>query len=123
MCGTEWNKQGDINQVLKVFKDFDPRLLDLVKKVDPASIKVWQLMDMDKLPSWTSGKLALLGDAAHPFTPRKAFFVLPAPCCLLYLGLTIPQTKAKVLARPLKMPPRSRLSCPEEPPPTPCPSD
>lgn len=67
----EWNKQGDLNQVLKVYKDFDPALLDLIKKVDPASVKVWQLMDMDKLPSWTSGKLALLGDAAHPFTPRK----------------------------------------------------
>lgn len=57
--------------MLKVYKDFDPNLLALFKTVDPASIKVWQLMDMEKLPSWTIGKLALLGDAAHPFTPRK----------------------------------------------------
>ena len=28
-------------------------------------------MDMQKLSSWTIGRLALLGDAVHPFTPRK----------------------------------------------------
>jgi hypothetical protein len=27
---------------------------------------------MDKLPTWTKGKLALIGDAAHPFTPRES---------------------------------------------------
>lgn len=68
----EWNKQADVKQIVKVFKDFDPILLKLIEKVEPSSVKVWQLMDMEKLPSWTSGKLALLGDAAHPFTPRKS---------------------------------------------------
>lgn len=53
-----------------MFKDFDPALLAMIKKVDPSDIKVWQLMDMEVLASWTVGKLALLGDAAHPFTPR-----------------------------------------------------
>lgn len=67
----EWNKEGDLGQLLKVFKDFDPALLELIKKVDPTSIKVWKLMDMENLPAWTSGKLALLGDAAHPFTPHQ----------------------------------------------------
>jgi hypothetical protein len=43
----------------------------LISKVDASSIKVWQLLDMDKLPTWTRGKLVLVGDAAHPFTPRK----------------------------------------------------
>ncbi|KAH8676284.1 hypothetical protein BX600DRAFT_508449 [Xylariales sp. PMI_506] len=67
----EWNKQGDIEQVLKVYKDFDPTIKHLIGKADPAELKVWQLLDMDKLPSWTKGKLALLGDAAHPFTPHQ----------------------------------------------------
>jgi 2-polyprenyl-6-methoxyphenol hydroxylase-like FAD-dependent oxidoreductase len=44
-------------------------------KADPATVKVWQLLDMEKLPSWTSGKLVLLGDAAHPFTPRKSTII------------------------------------------------
>jgi 2-polyprenyl-6-methoxyphenol hydroxylase-like FAD-dependent oxidoreductase len=44
-------------------------------KADPATVKVWQLLDMEKLPNWTSGKLVLLGDAAHPFTPRKSTII------------------------------------------------
>ncbi|KAH6648283.1 hypothetical protein BKA67DRAFT_593957 [Truncatella angustata] len=69
--GDEWNKQGSIEQVLKVYQDFDPALKQLISKVDPAELKVWQLLDMDKLPTWTKEKLALIGDAAHPFTPHQ----------------------------------------------------
>lgn len=39
-------------------------------KVDPAELKVWQLLDMKNLDTWVNQKLALVGDAAHPFTPR-----------------------------------------------------
>ncbi|KAI1844277.1 hypothetical protein JX265_007884 [Neoarthrinium moseri] len=67
----EWNKTGTVEQVLKVYEEFDPALKHLVSKVDPAELKVWQLLDMDKLPTWTKGKLALIGDAAHPFTPHQ----------------------------------------------------
>ncbi|CAN8099494.1 unnamed protein product [Discula destructiva] len=67
----EWNKQGDLDQFLKVYQDFDPILLALVRKIDHDAIKVWKLLDMDKLPTWVAGKLALLGDAAHPFTPHQ----------------------------------------------------
>jgi 2-polyprenyl-6-methoxyphenol hydroxylase-like FAD-dependent oxidoreductase len=43
----------------------------MIEMADPAELKVWQLLDMGKLPTWTNGRLALLGDAAHPFTPRE----------------------------------------------------
>ncbi|KAI8632362.1 hypothetical protein F5Y19DRAFT_472390 [Xylariaceae sp. FL1651] len=66
-----WDKQGSIEQVLKVFNEFDPALKHLISKVDESGLKVWQLLDMEKLPSWTRSKLALLGDAAHPFTPHQ----------------------------------------------------
>ncbi|KAI0540031.1 hypothetical protein GGR58DRAFT_512043 [Xylaria digitata] len=66
-----WDKQGSIDQVLEVFKDFDPALKKLISKVDESELKVWQLLDMEQLPSWTRMKLALLGDAAHPFTPHQ----------------------------------------------------
>ncbi len=55
-----------------MFKDFGPGLKALITKANPSSIKVWQLMDMEKLPTWTSGKLALLGDAAHPYLPCRS---------------------------------------------------
>ena len=66
-----WDKQGSVDQVLKIYGGFDPALIALIKQVDPAELKVWQLMDMGKLPTWIKGKLALMGDAAHPFTPRR----------------------------------------------------
>ncbi|KAI1356335.1 hypothetical protein F5Y01DRAFT_323784 [Xylaria sp. FL0043] len=65
-----WDKQGSVEQVLKVFKDFDPALKRLISKVDESELKVWQLLDMEKIP-WTRIRLALLGDAAHPFTPHQ----------------------------------------------------
>ncbi|TEA16484.1 FAD-dependent monooxygenase OpS4 [Colletotrichum sidae] len=67
----EWNKKGSIEQLLKVYQDFDPALLELIKKVHPDEVNVWQLLDMEVMPTWTNGKLALLGDAAHPFTPHQ----------------------------------------------------
>lgn len=67
----EWSKRGSIDQMLKVYQDFDPAVKQLISKVDPAGLNVWRLMDMDKLSSWTKGRLALLGDAAHPFTPHQ----------------------------------------------------
>ena len=57
--------------LLKVFEDFDPALLQLISKVDEDGLKLWSLLNMDPLPSWTNEKLALLGDAAHPYTPRQ----------------------------------------------------
>ncbi|KAK1705489.1 hypothetical protein BDP67DRAFT_623120 [Colletotrichum lupini] len=67
----EWNKKGSIEQLLKVYKDFDPAVLQLIKKVNPDEVNVWQLLDMEAMPTWVNGKLALLGDAAHPFTPHQ----------------------------------------------------
>ncbi|OHW92982.1 FAD binding domain-containing protein [Colletotrichum incanum] len=67
----EWNKKGSIEQLLKVYQEFDPALLQLIKKVHPDEVNVWQLLDMEAMPTWVNGKLALLGDAAHPFTPHQ----------------------------------------------------
>jgi len=85
--------------VLKTFRDFDPAVKALMGKVDPSAVQVWQLLDMEKLPTWRMGKLVLLGDAAHPFTPRRLLFFLSDNCPLL----TQPQIKAKVLAKQSKM--------------------
>lgn len=67
----EWNKQGSVEQVPKVFEAFDPAVKALIAKVDPSTLKVWQLLDMEKMPTLTKGKMVLLGDAGHPFTPHQ----------------------------------------------------
>jgi len=65
-----WNGSGSREKLLKVYENFDPSLLALLRKADD-ELKVWKLMDMETLPTWVSDRLALLGDAAHPFLPHQ----------------------------------------------------
>lgn len=34
-------------------------------------MKVWDLQDLDPLPTWTQGRALLIGDAAHAMTPMQ----------------------------------------------------
>jgi 2-polyprenyl-6-methoxyphenol hydroxylase-like FAD-dependent oxidoreductase len=65
-----WNGLGSREKLLKVYENFDPSLLALLRKADD-ELKVWKLMDMETLPTWVNHRLALLGDAAHPFLPHQ----------------------------------------------------
>jgi 2-polyprenyl-6-methoxyphenol hydroxylase-like FAD-dependent oxidoreductase len=67
----EWNAGGSKENLGKIFKDFGPRIAALISHVDDRSLKLWSLLDMEVLPTWVNGRLALMGDAAHPFLPRK----------------------------------------------------
>lgn len=69
----EWNKQGSLDQLLEVYKNFSLAEVRLLGKAPLESLKVWKLLDMDVLPTWVRGRLGLLGDAAHPFLPRKSY--------------------------------------------------
>lgn len=67
----DWNAGGNKAKLLEVYSMFDDSARALLSKADPKSLKVWKLLDMDKLPTWTNNKLTLLGDAAHPFLPHQ----------------------------------------------------
>ncbi|KAM0208880.1 hypothetical protein ACHAPQ_009949 [Fusarium lateritium] len=67
----DWSTDANMPILLKVYQNFDPALLKLLGKANPDSLKVWELLDMGVLPTWTNKKLALLGDAAHPFLPHQ----------------------------------------------------
>ena len=64
-----YNKSVSKSKVLEVFYDFDQRILKLLEKCDSDSLKVWPLLDALNMPTFVSDRLALIGDAAHPFTP------------------------------------------------------
>jgi 2-polyprenyl-6-methoxyphenol hydroxylase-like FAD-dependent oxidoreductase len=66
-----WNTRGNYEKMLQVYEGFDPALLALLKKADVDGLKVWKLLDMEVLPTWVNKRLALLGDAAHPFLPHQ----------------------------------------------------
>ena len=50
------------------FAGWDPRIENLLKQVDVTFR--WALYDREPLPTWTKGRLTLLGDAAHPMLPH-----------------------------------------------------
>lgn len=68
---TAWGKGVNVTNLLRVYRDFDPALLALLAKADGLTLKVWELLDMDKLPTLVNERLAVLGDAAHPFMPHQ----------------------------------------------------
>jgi 2-polyprenyl-6-methoxyphenol hydroxylase-like FAD-dependent oxidoreductase len=67
-----YDKAAPKAKLLEIYRDFDPMALRLLEMADPETIRVWPLFDMETLPSFVNDKLALIGDAAHPFTPHLA---------------------------------------------------
>ncbi|KAM5345119.1 hypothetical protein ACJ41O_010981 [Fusarium nematophilum] len=84
-----WGRGGSKELLLEIYKDFEPKVLSLLGLVESSELKVWTLLDMERIPSWFKGRLALLGDAAHPFLPRGiAIEDAASLCALLPLGTT-----------------------------------
>ena len=67
----DWNNVASKELILQVYRDWDEGFKAALDKADPESIKVWKLLDMVTLDTYVHGKLALLGDAAHPFLPHQ----------------------------------------------------
>lgn len=55
--------------MLAIYQNFDVSVRTIIEKAEDP--KVWKLLDMDKLPTFVHERLALLGDAAHPFLPHQ----------------------------------------------------
>ncbi|KAG0698084.1 monooxygenase [Suillus ampliporus] len=67
----QWFSPGKIEDVLDIVKDWDPRCAAVISKA-PSCID-WKLLVHDPLPTWVSksGRVLLIGDAAHPFLPTS----------------------------------------------------
>lgn len=63
-----WTAPGDPNQLRADFAGWDPRVEALLSHVEHTFR--WALYDRDPLPTWTNGRLTLLGDAAHAMLPH-----------------------------------------------------
>jgi salicylate hydroxylase len=63
-----WSAPGDADALRAAFVGFPAPVTDLLSQID--STFWWGLYDREPLAEWTSGRLALLGDAAHPMLPH-----------------------------------------------------
>jgi salicylate hydroxylase len=63
-----WSASGDPEALRREFADWDPRIGALLRHVQTTFRSA--LHDRDPLPSWTRGRLTLLGDAAHAMLPH-----------------------------------------------------
>ena len=63
-----WSAPGDPDVLRREFEGWDPRIGTLLSQVQKTFR--WALYDREPLPTWTRGRLTLLGDAAHPMLPH-----------------------------------------------------
>jgi salicylate hydroxylase len=63
-----WSAPGDPEVLRREFKGWDPRIGTVLKQVDKTFR--WALYDREPLPTWSKGRLTLLGDAAHAMLPH-----------------------------------------------------
>jgi salicylate hydroxylase len=75
-----WVSRGDLEKMLETYKDFP----DWVKTSFGVAedIGLWQLRDIDPLPTWTRGRVLLIGDASHAMCKQ------PTSVLLMKLTLT-----------------------------------
>jgi len=63
-----WSAPGDPDTLRQEFAGWDPRILSVLQNVRATFRSA--LYDREPLPTWTKGRLTLLGDAAHPMLPH-----------------------------------------------------
>ena len=78
LTGSDWNQESNKSLILKAFENFFPEARKMLSYA-PDEIPSWQLYDMETLQHWSKGRLAVIGDAAHPFLPCRAYQYLAVP--------------------------------------------
>jgi salicylate hydroxylase len=63
-----WSAPGDPAALAREFAGWDPMVEAILREARHTFR--WGLYDREPLPKWTSGRLTLLGDAAHPMLPH-----------------------------------------------------
>ncbi|BCG05235.1 hypothetical protein PPGU19_098030 (plasmid) [Paraburkholderia sp. PGU19] len=65
-----WTQSGDVNQLRRSFEGAEPIVQKMLEAVDSAFIT--GMYHRDPIEHWSTGRIALLGDAAHAMVPYLA---------------------------------------------------
>jgi 2-polyprenyl-6-methoxyphenol hydroxylase-like FAD-dependent oxidoreductase len=75
-CGqaANWEEEGwaipaTNEEFANAYADFAPELTALIRSIPTGALFKWGLRDREPLKTWIAGRVAMLGDAAHPMTP------------------------------------------------------
>jgi 2-polyprenyl-6-methoxyphenol hydroxylase-like FAD-dependent oxidoreductase len=67
----DWNRKSEVGEFIAAFEHSHFAWLDVTAVLRAAdSVLEYPMVDQDPLTSWTTGRVTLLGDAAHPMMPR-----------------------------------------------------
>jgi salicylate hydroxylase/6-hydroxynicotinate 3-monooxygenase len=70
MTRESWSAKGDVAELRKAYEGFHPEVRAVLEAC-PDCHK-WAILEREPLPSWSKGRVVLLGDACHPMTPYMA---------------------------------------------------
>ncbi|MEM1382726.1 MAG: FAD-dependent monooxygenase [Pseudomonadota bacterium] len=65
-----WSRKGEPAELVTAFADWHPQVTGLLAHVEECYL--WGLFDRPEQVRWVEGRVALLGDAAHPMLPFMA---------------------------------------------------
>lgn len=65
-----WTGEVPMSMLLEAFAGFDPHLLALIRAAT-SPVSTHPVYERDPIATWSSGRVTLLGDAAHPMAPRQ----------------------------------------------------
>lgn len=64
-----WAARGDVAEVREIFSGWCPYVERAIDAIDESALYRWGLFIRKPLEHWVNGRVALLGDAAHPMLP------------------------------------------------------
>ena len=70
MTKDSWSAKGDVTELRKAYAGFHSEVR-MVLHACPDCHK-WAILEREPLPTWSQGRVVLIGDACHPMTPYMA---------------------------------------------------
>ncbi len=80
-----WDVFGDTDELNRRFSGQHHNVLNMLEKIE--SWRMWVLCDRDPVKNWSTGRVTLLGDAAHPtmqYLAQGACMAMEDAVCLAY---------------------------------------